>query len=547
MNRDPHHERVMEVFLGACDLEGEEREEYLAAAANDDPEVRREVEQLLHLDGGGTITPLPARSGAAAADQPQPRHHAAADRYDIGDPIAEGGIAVICRAYDRNLDREVALKRLREPHKDSTEARARLLREASISGALEHPGVPAVHEVGKSEDGEPYIACQLLRGRTLANLLGERDPGVPEELPRLLEIFERVCDTIAYAHSCGIIHRDLKPANVMTDDLGAVHVMDWGLAARDGEAPLRERGSSGLADVNDERGGDSRHTRMGAVLGTPAYMAPEQSIGRGDRRSDVFGLGAILCEILTGEPPFVAESTGDAYVQSIRRDVGGAIKRLQDCKVDEELRNLAAEAISADPEDRPADAGALLARVVAYRKSVAERLRREESAFEFLERDKMATIYLEKFAREFGVPGAGSYWPFKDREDLRLQVIDHWAKEFNEIAATKLELFEGPPRERLEKLAFMILDLGLGSKDTAIRVWAESDPRIASRLGEVYKFRMNLVRNAFEELGFRGDDLEMRTKLYVCYQCGEASIITDASKETFRKLIKLRIELLCRK
>src|SRR5262249_32681315 len=151
------------------------------------------------------------------------------------------------------------------------------------------------------------------KGRTLAQLLKER--GSPDDLPRFLAIFEQVCQTVAYAHARGVIHRDLKPTNVMVGSFGEVQVMDWGLAKvlKEGgladEPPAPEEPAPAVSVIQTVRSGsEADASQAGSALGTPAYMAPEQAGGdveRVDRRADVFGLGSILCEILTGQPAYI--------------------------------------------------------------------------------------------------------------------------------------------------------------------------------------------------------------------------------------------------
>jgi hypothetical protein len=214
---------------------------------------------------------------------------------------------------------------------------------------------------------------KLVRGRTLAALLRERkDP--QQDLARFEQIFEQVCQTMAYAHSRGVIHRDLKPSNIMVGAFGEVQVMDWGLAkvltGADAAPP-----AGVIRTVRSEGGGDS--TEPGWVAGTPAYMAPEQTAGepgRLDQRCDVFGLGAILCEILTGEPPYGRAEDAQALFKAARADLAEAYARLDACGADVELIHLARTALAAEPRDRPRDAGVLAAGMAAYRESLATRL-----------------------------------------------------------------------------------------------------------------------------------------------------------------------------
>src|SRR5204863_6641122 len=191
----------------------------------------------------------------------------------------------------------------------------------------------------------PFFAMKLVKGRTLAELLAQR-PDPAAELPRHFSIFEAVCQTMAYAHARGVIHRDLKPSNVMVGSFGEVQVMDWGLAK------VIDRG--GIADEERSRrsqdetelvrtlrtGSAADDSRAGSVLGTPAYMAPEQARGQLDtldERADVFGLGAILCEIVTGLPPYTGSSGKEVYHKAARADLAEALTRLDACRAEAEL------------------------------------------------------------------------------------------------------------------------------------------------------------------------------------------------------------------
>src|SRR5262249_50640518 len=175
-------------------------------------------------------------------------------------------------------------------------------------------------------------AMKLIKGRTLAELLEER-ASPADDLARFLGIFEQVCQTVAYAHSRGVIHRDLKPQNVMVGAFGEVQVMDWGLAKVLGEASWeRQRPEAGTLIRTARSGsGAGSETEAGSLLGTPAYMPPEQAQGDVallDRRCDVFGLGAILCEILTGKPPYLGRSAEEVRRKAANADLRDALTRL---------------------------------------------------------------------------------------------------------------------------------------------------------------------------------------------------------------------------
>jgi WD40 repeat protein len=299
-------------------------------------------------------------------------------------------MGAVLRGHDPELGRDVAVKVLLEKHRGRPEMVRRFLEEVQISGQLQHPGVAPVYALGRTGDHTPYFTMKLVKGRTLADLLAA-SPDRARERGRFVGIFGQVCQTLAYAHSRGVIHRDLKPANVMVGAFGEVQVMDWGLAkvlaesgAGGGEptgpsewrSTIRTRRGAGLDTPGDEGG----LTEAGTVLGTAAYMAPEQARGEVelvDERADVFGLGGILCEVLTGRPPFpgkVAEAQRRAQTASLAE----AYAALDGCGADADLVALAKRCLAAEPWHRPRDAGAVAAELTAYQESVEARLRRAE-------------------------------------------------------------------------------------------------------------------------------------------------------------------------
>jgi serine/threonine protein kinase len=201
-------------------------------------------------------------------------------KYDLIGRLGQGGMASVYLAHDRDLDRPVALKVLRDPASDPSLA-ARLADEARIIARLEHPGIVPVHDVGVLPDGRFYYAMKQVRGKRLDELV---QPVTP--LTERLRWFEKVCDAVAFAHAHGVIHRDLKPQNIMVGAFGEVLVMDWGVARRL-EEPVPA-------------------AAHGAVLGTPGYMAPEQErgdISLLDQRTDVYALGGVLAFLVVDQSP----------------------------------------------------------------------------------------------------------------------------------------------------------------------------------------------------------------------------------------------------
>ena len=288
---------------------------------------------------------------------------------------------------DPDLGRDVALKVLREDLRDKVDMVRRFVEEAQIGGQLQHPGIVPIYELGTFDDRRPFFSMKLVKGDTLAKLLASRQ-NPADGLPRFLSIFESIAQTVAYAHARGVIHRDLKPSNVMVGSFGEVQVMDWGLAKVLPRGGIVDDATAGKIPKDEtviatarSGWGDSDLSRAGSILGTPAYMAPEQARGEIDRvneRADVFALGSILCEILTGEPAFVGRTSGEIQRKSALGDLADAFARLDASGADADLIALAKHCLAREPEDRPNAAGVVSDRVTAYLAGVQERLRRAE-------------------------------------------------------------------------------------------------------------------------------------------------------------------------
>ncbi len=292
--------------------------------------------------------------------------------------LGAGGMGAVYRTMDLSLGRRLALKVLRTESADEQGLRALFLEEAQVTAQLAHPSIPPVHELGLTEDRRPFFTMKEVQGRTLLDVLVERnaDPEGSGWTPfRLLEIFQRICEATAYAHARGVVHCDIKPSNVMVGPFGEVTVMDWGVAllvAPAGDADLDE------PLVETPRG---RRQVRDFVAGTPAYMPPEQAAG--DHKllgpaSDVYALGVMLFEIVCGRRPYEGHFA-HIFWASVRGDVpdpipagGGA--------VDESLREIIERALQPDPTGRFPHAGELAREIAAWREGARQR----EKALEVL-------------------------------------------------------------------------------------------------------------------------------------------------------------------
>jgi serine/threonine-protein kinase len=341
-----------------------------------------------------------------------------------------------------------------EEHCELPEMVRRFVEEAQIGGQLQHPGIVPVYELGQFPDGRLYIAMKLVRGRTLAALLENRK-GPEDDRARFLSIFEQVCQTMAYAHSRGVVHRDLKPSNVMVGSFGEVQVMDWGLAKvldQGGVADeLRaQRGRDDTSAIRTVRTGSAvGESLAGSVLGTPAYMAPEQARGAIDtldERADVFGLGSILCEILSGQPAYSGQKGLALYRMAERADLRDAFDRLDACGADAELVALVKSCLAPAPKDRPRDAGVVLAGLSAYFTGAERRLREaglaqakaETLAAEERKRRVLA-VALASSLLVTGLLGAGGWvWVTRDRLQVA-QAVSLEVDKALDVAATMRE------------------------------------------------------------------------------------------------------------
>jgi serine/threonine protein kinase len=267
------------------------------------------------------------------------------DRYEIRRPLGRGGMGTVYAAYDRRLEREVAIKVSNAPA-PSTDLERRLRQEARVLARLEHPGIVPVHDAGALEDGRWFYVMKCVRGETLpqhvAALAGEA---------AMLAVFERIAETVAFAHAAGVVHRDLKPSNVMIGAFGEVLVLDWGVARILGD--LDDSTSAPPASSGTAPG-----TEAGTRIGTAGFMAPEQQ--RGDAATagpaaDVYSLGGLAFWLLAGQPPPASSDEAERRLAAIRP------------KPSRRLRAIVARCLAEAPGDRYPDAAALAADLGRYR------------------------------------------------------------------------------------------------------------------------------------------------------------------------------------
>lgn len=294
------------------------------------------------------------------------------EKYRVVSALGEGGMGKVYAVLDRDLKRRVALKMIRAD--GERDAQRRFLEEAQVMAQLQHPNILPVHELGLSASRKLYYTMPLVRGRSLRQVLDDLKTGSaagrPYSITRLVQVFLQVSQAVAYAHAKGVLHRDLKPSNVMLGEHGEVQVIDWGL--------------SKLIEGSEVRTTDfaARATQSGHVVGTPAYMSPEQARGVGaGPRADVYALGAILYEMLTLEPPFTGSSA--EVLAAVVRDVPVPPRsRAPGRPIPRELEQSCMKALAKDSGQRQSSVGALHAEVQAWLEAESDRSKRHAAAEE---------------------------------------------------------------------------------------------------------------------------------------------------------------------
>ena len=345
----PGWERLERALSEALTVTGVQRRTFLGALTAEDPELASEVETLIgRVDSSASwfrgasvwLRPSHTPSPLEAESTLDPLVGTTVGGYRVQARLGGGGMGVVYRAQDSRLGRRVALKVL-PPHLTASEqAKERLTAEARAVAALDHPNICTVYEIGEADDGSLFLVMAYYEGRTLREVLAQEGPLSPAVAA---DILAQVACALTFAHAAGIVHRDVKPANVMVTRGGIAKLLDFGVAFRQ----------------------DPARPRWARPAGTVSYMAPEQLQGRPvDSRSDLWSLGVVLSEVLSGEKPFVGENTVELIdaIDFEAPDVD-ALGSIPDVGP---LEALAIRLLAKDPDDRPADAGEVERALVRY-------------------------------------------------------------------------------------------------------------------------------------------------------------------------------------
>ncbi|MEM7231881.1 MAG: bifunctional serine/threonine-protein kinase/formylglycine-generating enzyme family protein [Planctomycetota bacterium] len=375
------HERLRILFHAAIEIDRSDRAAFLELVCSEDTQLRADLEKLLNEDEDAGQLAQTSRLEAPESPSPEDSKEPlvlASTHYLREGELARGGMGLVFRVWDRDLERPLAMKVVRDRKPGGKKDRLdsglllRFVEEARITGQLDHPGVVPVHQIGVDDEQRPFFTMRLVKGRTFERVfeLAHRDSD-GWTTTRVLGVFVKVCETLAYAHSMGVIHRDVKPRNVMVGSFGETYVMDWGVAKilgtedtateRSNERASSEGDASNRSDhdttLSERRRQSPLVTAAGTVIGTPCYMPPEQAEGRLDElneRADVYAVGAMLYEFLSGQTPYHDSgktSTPQELLHAVRDGPPTSLES-DDRSIPHELVAICEKAMSRKPDDR---------------------------------------------------------------------------------------------------------------------------------------------------------------------------------------------------
>jgi serine/threonine protein kinase len=345
-----HWRRVDRLFQAALEIDPNEREAFLDQKCTGDDSLRREVESLLDYDRQGlSLIDAPVLDLVASLlgnNAPELSAGQHIGHYKILNLLGAGGMGEVYLAHDTSLGRKIALKLLPSDFTIDDERVRRFQQEARAASALNHPNILTIYEIGRF-DNRPFMATEFIEGRTLRQVA--TGPGL--SLNHALEIAVQIAGALAAAHQAGIVHRDIKPENIMLRPDGYVKVLDFGLA----KLTEQEVSTSDTKAWTIEQ----LDTQPGMVLGTAKYMSPEQARGlKVDGRSDIFSLGVLLYEMVTGRAPFEGDTTSDLIASILKVDPPPLAEHSPDAP--NELQSIISKALSKEKEDRYQAAGDML-------------------------------------------------------------------------------------------------------------------------------------------------------------------------------------------
>lgn len=481
-------------------------------------------------------------------------------RYSRFAPLGSGGVGIVDSCFDPNLSRYVALKKLQPNLQEKHPETTRFLREARVMAQLEHPHIVPVHEMGVTDDGTPYFSMKKVRGSTLRVILNELRDGNKElakeyTLRTLLDIFRDVGQAVAFAHSRGIIHRDLKPANVLLGEFGEVLLVDWGLAKLVGSGGDNNDipAAADLDTPSPDSVNDGNITLEGIVSGTPAYMAPEQALGKISElngQTDVYGLGAILYETLTYERMIQGETIREALHNVVHTPITPPRKRAPEQRIPRDLEAICMKAVEKNPDNRYSSVKELLLDLNNYQNDLPISCREGsavDTAWKWCKRHRFQSTSIAGAALAFILTGTAIFLAGRIRYQGLLEEADvhrmkgnqHYEKMWRtrtELSHLQARITSNSKEEKETNLEDQLKQLEYNTKyeyDVAevlyLRAAAQRvTPKVMSSLFEIVdnqilyhlliknyeeaRGRLDLIRN-FQGDNFEGIPSPMREKL----------------------------------